>query len=637
MHRPTRTTFASVAVAGCASLALALPAFAAAASPGPAPSPTATPASLGQIVVTAQRHPTRVHDTPRETFVIDAAELDRLGATTAADALRLLPGVTINDYGTAGHVQTALLRGAGSTETLVLIDGHPANEPGVGSFDFSSLPVQAIARIEVVEGAMSTIYGSAAMGGVINIITRDAASRGGSASTTLGYEGAWSEGIDAGGAAAGVGVRLDYRAQHARQAFSYPSAFGAPAGSLANDDENGADVFGSLGADDGALHVRAHVDDNTSDVGEPGSLAFGPASTLARQQRDFLRGDVAIEEAGRTNDAVLSLYSDGQRLHYYDGTSDPANFIFPFDTMSRLTTRGLGLTDTISSASNTLVLGYDARGDRASFDEVFGGVRSSAPATASTTGLFASDEGGGRGPFVWTAGLRAERSQNFHATVVPSVGIMLRNADDDTGWRANYGRAFRIPTLEETSPFFFGNPALQPEYAATFDAGYFRGADAITYFGSRASNLIVSSPPTFVPRNVSEADIRGLNATALAPLRSGDSLRVAYTLYLRAVDLSNGDRLPFRPTATGSIQFARDGAAVRWGSELAYCGRRYANDPNTTLLPPFATLGAFVGRDIGAMSVTLHFDNITGERVEQVPGYPVMGATVSLTAAVKWR
>ena len=626
--------FASFAVMAAAAW---LGAGAAAAASGPpSPSPTASAKALGDVIVTAQRYATPIHSTPREAYVITGLELARLGAVTIGDALRLVPGVTIKDYGTPNHLETAFLRGASSTETLVLVNGRPANEPGVGLFDFSSLPVAAIDRIEIVGGAASALYGSAAMGGVINIITKDPAAHAGSAGVTFGYQGALATAVDAAAAAPdGSGARVDYSAEHARNALGYPPALGAPGGSLSNDDTNGEDVFVSLANSQASpVRVRAHFGDDASNDGEPGSVLFG-ASALARQQRNFERGDVSVEGKAGSNDVSVQAYADGQRIHFYDGTSDPSNFVFPYDTLAHLTTRGFGLRDTVTTPTNALTLGYDSRGDSAQFDENFDGAIASSPGTSATTGLYLSDENTSCGRLTWTAGIRDERPQGFSHTTAPSLGVMYSDPRRDEGVRFNYGRAFRIPALEEMSPLFFGNPALEPEYAATFDAGIFDGEDALTYFGARASNLIVSEPPAFVPINVSLAQIRGFDLTLAARL-AGARVQVSYTDYVRADDELTGSRLPFRPTATGSIALSRMVAAWDFGTTLTYVGRRYADDPNTIQLPQYASLGAYARRAIGSSAIAVRLSNITGERVEEAPGYPVLGPTVSVTLTTAW-
>jgi vitamin B12 transporter len=644
MHAPLirRACLPIVAFSLCAGV-IAASAWAspASASASPSPTPSATPvASLGDVFVTAQRHDTGQRGTTRQTFVLTSTDLAMLGAVTVADALALIPGADVNSYGTDGHLQTAFLRGASSTETLVLINGRPANEPGVGLFDFSSLPVDAIDRVEVVEGAASTLWGSAAMGGVINIITKDPSyGSHGSAGAGVGFEGAsWSDVDVSAGDSRGAGISVSLSDRHSLDALSYPAFAGAPAGYLGNDDANARDAFVTLADRVGPVLADFHLGDDASDAGEPGSVDFGAPSELARQERDFLRSDLTLTVPGRTDDVVIQMYSDGQRLHFYDGTSDPALFIEPYDTLAHIATRGFGVRDTLRHGRGALTVGYDVKGDQAQFAQTFGAVASASPAADATSAWYASDEERVGAGVTATIAVRHERPQGFASTTVPSAGVMWTDPASGWGVRANYGRAFRTPALEETSPFFFGTPTLEPEYAATFDVGASDGRDSVTYFGTQASNLIVSEPPLFTPENVSEAEIRGIEAAVVRRLGGGITADLGYTDYLRAQDLTTGSRLPFRPTATGSLRLSESTAAfTSVGATLDYVGRRYADDPNTVLMPQYATVGAFVSERIGARSTaTLRVDDLTGERVESVPGYPVEGTTVSFGMATTW-
>src|ERR1700736_1572573 len=106
-------------------LLFASPAFAAEPA-APAPTATPSPGQLGPVVTTAQRHPTPVDATSRQTYIITSADLERVGALNAADALRFVPGSVVFQYGPYGSLATASLRGASSLQTLVLIDGQPA-------------------------------------------------------------------------------------------------------------------------------------------------------------------------------------------------------------------------------------------------------------------------------------------------------------------------------------------------------------------------------------------------------------------------------------------------------------------------------------------------------------------------------
>ena len=104
--------------------------------------------------------------------VVTGEELRRQQVRNAADALRSLPGVSVNRSGGVGNLTQVRIRGAEGNHTLVLIDGIEANNTADGEFDFSNLSAEDIERIEVIRGPMSGLYGSNAVGGVINIITR---------------------------------------------------------------------------------------------------------------------------------------------------------------------------------------------------------------------------------------------------------------------------------------------------------------------------------------------------------------------------------------------------------------------------------------------------------------------------------
>ncbi|MFV0297311.1 MAG: TonB-dependent receptor plug domain-containing protein [Hyphomicrobiaceae bacterium] len=113
-----------------------------------------------------------VNTTGSAVSVVTSRELANLQVRNAAEALRSLPGVSVNHGGSAAGQTQVRLRGAEASQTLVLIDGVVANQPGTGEFDFSNLPADQIEQIEVLRGAQSGLYGSGAIGGVINIITK---------------------------------------------------------------------------------------------------------------------------------------------------------------------------------------------------------------------------------------------------------------------------------------------------------------------------------------------------------------------------------------------------------------------------------------------------------------------------------
>ncbi|HYA31587.1 MAG TPA: TonB-dependent receptor plug domain-containing protein, partial [Thermodesulfovibrionales bacterium] len=127
---------------------------------------------LDEVVVTATKVEELLEETTSSVTVISGEEIRRMNVNFLPDVLRQVNGVSIVQNGGEGKLASVFLRGGDPTATLVLIDGVKVNSPTAGVFDFSSISVDDIERIEVVEGPQSTIYGSEAMAGVINIITK---------------------------------------------------------------------------------------------------------------------------------------------------------------------------------------------------------------------------------------------------------------------------------------------------------------------------------------------------------------------------------------------------------------------------------------------------------------------------------
>ena len=633
------------------------PALAQATAPLPTPTPTPTPnpvltqakpGTLGTIVTEAA---------PRETYRLPPAQWQRLSARTIGDALRFVPGSVVQQSGTLGTLQTLMLRGASSSQTLVLLDGRPINEGDTGVVDFTTLPVNGVASLSVTEGGLSGLFGSAAIGGVIQIESLTPSAHVAPVLyARAGYQGDFEEGtsfsIPTG---ASGGVRVDAMSQTARNTFDYP-AFGSIAGGTRTDNDLQASdirlcVCYELGP---RVSARFHFEDNNSDLGTPGSTEFGPTfiSQLARQQRGLDRADLNLQYAESAEAFTrLVLYSDGRRLHFYDPTQP-----FPFDTLTLENARGFDVSQTfVIAQDDVLRAGYQTRADRALFQGTFNNPPSATTA-ATATNVYLDDRFKAKAErFEADLGAWWSHTQGTPAVAVPSIALQQQFAAG--AWlRASYARGFRAPNLDERYFPGFGNPNLAAEYAATFDAGivtqgrWVRGS--ATYFGSDTNNLIanlaIDNVGDFLPFNIGRARVRGFDAH-LANVTGGRlGVQASYTGYPVARDLSTapdlngvvneGNRLLYRPTATASFEIWREAGFVRRGTfagedgvDLVFVGRRYGDEENKHFLPPYATLGVHSSRDLNErLSLMLRVDNVTGERIEQFYGFPVLGTTFSI-------
>ncbi len=657
--RATQLLPAALATAALLALSCAA-AHADGATPAPSPKPTASPTPsaspapnpLGKIVVRGNT---------REGYSVPIIELQRLGAKSVADALRYVPGAFVQQYGTTGTLQTVALRGASSEQTLVLLDGRPVNEGDTGVTDFSSIPLNSIQAITVIEGGLSARYGSGAVGGVVLLTSKYPGRDQTSAFAQIGYQGAFEGGV---GASAGDfprgGLHVDALTRSELNTFDYPSFNGIAGGTRSNNDVRASDVTACVCYGFGHLGAALHLEDNTSDVGAPGSTEFGSAfvSAFARQQRDVNRSALNLDFAGGSDALTqVEVFADGRRVHFYDPT--PA---FPYDTLTEATARGYKLTQSVRlSRGDVLLVGYQGRADRA----LFQGTIDAPPqvvAASSTTYLYANDTyDSPDGGFEAVAGLRTDDTQGTQATTVPSFSLKKSvggsSADEGTSLRGSYERSFRVPNLDELYFPGFGNPHLQPEYAATFDIGMFTGNNrfqgSATLFGSDTNNLIVNQAidtmGDFLPFNVGRARVRGysLHISNAQNVRVG--AQASYTGFPVARDestvpdingvVTNGNRLLYRPTSTGSFEIWRKSgptpdagqATGDDGLDLLYVGSRYGDEENTHFLPAYVTVGAHISRLVSKhLTVTLRLNNLTGQRVEEAYGYPVLGTTFSV-------
>jgi outer membrane cobalamin receptor len=460
--------------------------------------------------------------------VLDREDLERLGAVTAADALRHVPGVTVDQAGGRGGLSVAHLRGGDPNFTLVLVDGVPVNDDTYqvgGVFDLEGLPASAIERIEVVRGPFSSFYGSTGLGGVVQIVTRQGSSArtreaeltGGDASlfgarallSGPGYAlgAAWEEESGRiadesfeqlhlhghrswawGAPAAGTRLELSARATD-WNADDYPDASGGPIygdGALrtSEHEELGLSLELETGGADRRHHLNAGVYRHQLDRDSPAIGFQVPASTEAttftRLQAGWawsrdLRG---LGEGGR-----LSL---GANVEREQGRNDSVLLLPPF-------------------------LGGAVAGDY-SLDRTTPGV--SAELLASRGRL--NVELGGRVDFPDT---NLAGGSDPGAQLSPRLGLGWQLTDS---WRlrASAGRAFKLPSFFALAspPALGGNPDLVPETMTGGDLGVeWRSPDrvgegGIGVFVHRYKNLVDFDFDLFTHLNRSQVDAEGVES-----------------------------------------------------------------------------------------------------------------------------
>jgi vitamin B12 transporter len=626
-----------------AALAGAPPAV---AQTAPAPAPSATPpAQIGRIT-TSDRRAEPLSNTTHPTYVVDRSTIESFGSRTIADALAAVPGVELFSYGAFGAQNNYGIRGTTSAETLVLQDGMPIATGSNGTVDLGELSTAGVERIEVVESGSSTLYGSGATGGVINIITATAAQ------PYLRLAGGTFGDRDLAAQAGSGNLAVSYERHIATNVFDYPAlAYGGgnatPAGTRTNDDaEQTVARVAYLAQLGGGWTARLSAGDDAIVLGVPGGLSF--LTPFARQGTDRTDGSLDLAHANGAGSLDLTLSSVGQRLLFSD-------------TLADLTGAGTGLGEqdtydgrsqvslryTTGGARDDLVAGIDLARETALLAFPPSVPLQPAVGAAESQAAFYAQAGIDPSRAVRLIfGLRGENDAPQGNVLAPAFGGRV-----DIGTArlsANVSESFRVPTLVDLYFPGFANPNLLPEklsnYDATLEFSQLAGGVSFGYFGRDGANLIVLDPATFIPFNASRVAVNGLQLTLATPPLGGLHLTASVTDLYRALDTASGLRLPSTPpfVATLGIERPFDGGTLAFGARVRVIGAS-PDVPNPNGGPPlddpydgYTNADAYVRYRITKAAVlSARVRDLTGARYAPLFGYPAPGRTLEIELATR--
>jgi len=570
----------------------------------PAPASTGSPAApfRASITVTATTEPEPADRVPATVTVVDAAEIADRQAAEAIPLLRAVPGLAVTRGGSPGKVASLFTRGTNSSHTLFLWNGVTLNDPYLGGFDLSTLSIDGVERLEVARGPFSALYGSSAVGGVVQVITR-----GGGRELGARLEGGSNEhrlGALAAGAPLG---ELDlHLAGHARRGE----------GEVANDSWEGEELALALAAGrDTSWRVGLRARVLASDLGIPHD-SMGTATPRRRQELDAL--SLALP-AGWT-DGTLELEAQLAATETDLEVADPDD---PFAASAAEARREQArLLARRAIGSVTWTLGGDWEEATVDSSSAFGpglaGERQRARA-AFVQGSFA------RGALRADVGLRRDEQDAFGgATSLRAAAAIALG--ERARLRLGYGESFRAPSLADLYYPGFSNPELDAERGESAELalevarGPLRAELAL--FANELDSLIEFDFRTFRPENLGRARARGVEG-AVALRRGILDARLAAT-WLDAEDRATGRPLLRRPDESASlILFLRPGAWTL-GAVANHVGER--TDFGDVALPRHTTLDLSVARRLGErFEPYARVENVADARYEEAAGFPAPG------------
>jgi vitamin B12 transporter len=608
-------------------------------------------------VVTATRLPTPPDEVVSSVTTITREELLARGIHFVQDALRDLPGATLVQAGSYGGVSSLFLRGGESDYVKVLIDGVPVNQSG-GGYNWANLSTDNIARIEVLRGPASVIYGSDAVTGVVQVFTRrgegktsiEGAGEAGTFGTVNGHLGIM-----------GRSHWLDYSADASR--FSTDGTYPF------NNDYGNTVLSGAVGATPDStsqVSLTARWSDNRYHFPTDFAGVLADSNQSNGEQALSVSGEYGRRLGGHYR---LRLSAGGSRTDGdFDDLPDNPGDTLGFGFASHRDSRGQrgnvdGRIDAALSSAVTLTTGLqvERETERQSGETTsnFGGTATS-PDTPfdrgrTTIGYYA------QGVLDLPSGLainingRVDDNSAFGTFFTYRAGATYRVAH--TRVRASAGRAFKAPTFCEQfcdAPFVVGDASLRPERSTSWEIGVEQGVAEgrltlwATYFKQRFTGMIVydgsdaAGTPTY--RNGAAADAHGVEAGVTSMIGPGIHGSASYTYLLaKATDdaglasagFEEGKPLIRRPKHSVQLSIrARMFDRVTLGGSMTYVGRRDDVDFNQfpgqrVELRGYAVVDLAGELDLlraagtrPGVSATIRVENLFNAQYDQVVGFP---------------
>lgn len=607
---------------------------------------------LHEVLVTATREPALTSEVPVATQIISRAEIERSAAQNVGEVLENSTGLFVRNYGSLGSLKTASIRGANDNQVLILLDGQRLNQAQGLAPDLSDIPLHIIERVEIIRGGHSALYGTDAVGGVINLITRSAANQqsvSGHLNSSLGSFGTRVVEANFGQKLA----RWDYFVAHNYTEGDGDFKFDDAAGNRAvrtNNDVRWHDTFLKLQyAATPTSVLSAYVQFHDADRGAPGPLSFS-SETAAQKDRSWKYRLTYSQRFSSNFDVQAQAF-----LYKFKQNFDDPNPVFPISSEHKNDAYGLSLQGNWRALNiNSITAGYEFREDKINSTDVAAQKR-------TTHSWFVQDQIKlplrGFSQISLIPALRVDKFTDVDAQLSPKFGFLYNYFSDvQFSVRGSFGRSYRLPSFNDlywpAGPFTEGNPDLVPEKGLGYDFGALFNFKAvgywsleINYFNTHLKNLILWGPRqdgVFSPDNVQQADIDGVETrVAFRDPRRFVNFTVDYN-YLNAVDdsddpLRNGKQLIYRPKHKVDVNLGLNFRRIELNGLWRLVGKRFSNAANSTFLASYhqADLSAAWRQPfhLGEIRIQLAVKNVFDEQTPIIEGFPIPGREYRTTLA----
>lgn len=598
---------------------------------------------LTEIVISPNRSPKPINKVSSSITVITSKDMEEKRQRTVIEAISAVPGVQVVQSGGLGGNVGIFMRGANAEHTLIIVDGVEVNDPVSTARlpSIANMTLDNIERIEILRGPQSVLYGSDALGGVINIITRTGqGDANGSASVETGSYHTSTEKTSVNGEENGV----HYSLAGSRIDSGSISQADAALGNSEHDQYDNTSFSGKVDvdvADNSAVTMimRSHL--SHTDLDNFGGAGGDDPNRFFSQRQYFSR--IQAKSADLFDGLVQTFGVSYSKQRYTDtNSSDDTHPIDSLDSKFESDMVKYDFLNTLDLDPATISIGLESENERAS------SYYASQSEYGDFTDNFPSEENRVNSAFVqtdidWlerfnsTAGVRVDDSQHLDPEVTWRAGQNIQIPESGTILRSSVGTGFKVPSLFQRYSQY-GRDDLKAEKSLGVDAGVeqtlFSG-DVIlsaTYFWNSFDNLITFDSGTFLYQNVNDARTQGMEFSTKFLLPCASELELTYT-FTRPQDRTNDTDLLRR--ARHKVGFdlrSKISEQVRTTLSGYYIGQRLDNDfatfPATTrYLGGYTIANAVVTYEpVPQFEIYAKLENIFDREYQSVIGFGAPGA-----------
>lgn len=561
---------------------------------------------LPPVVITATRTARTVEQSLAPVTILDAEKINSV--ISISDALRNTPGADLTISGSAGKLTNLSLRGTNSGHVLLLVDGIPFSSVSAGTPAWEYLPLSQIDRIEIVRGPRSSLYGSAALGGIVQIFTP----RGkGPNHTNLTLRAGSLDTYDARASISGSTDDSNF--------YLGAGRFLTTGNDIGNANQPDADGYqnNSFGVRLGQRWGKTALDFHL--MRAEGHNQFDNDYTGGADQNDFRQQIAGI-------DLKFPLATNWHTRLSWGEARDELDYPIIAARYHTQRTYRVWQNDFTLTPNNIFTFGMDQQRDQIDSSDSY------TLTSRDNDGFFLQHQAeSGRHNFI--AGLRYDDNQSFGGQTTGNINYGMR-LTQQMQIMASWGSAFKAPTFNDlyliVPGFYQGNPNLQPEKAHTLEIGLITtpqwGKWELRAFRTNVNNLITTTADYSTMINLERARIDGLEFSAATRFNNWD-ISGALT-FLDPRDRTTDQNLPGRARHTAQLQFARQDGALH--SELTLLNQGDRNYPSQGIyLSNYTLIGVKMNYALNRhWKIDAWVDNLLDKDYQMVANYHPAGRTL---------